>query len=124
MNHFLRAAFLIVAVTASAFAQVPVYTNADLGKPPVAPRHVITPAEYQSLLAHQFQCACGLPQWDFGGGGTVAVAGFTTQPLPPTYPLQPPFYMSTYVGRGFRSGFQAGSNLGVAPGASPRSTRR
>jgi hypothetical protein len=102
VRTFLLAASL-VALASSAFAQVPVYSNRDSGAPqPVAARHVITPAEYQSLVAHQFVCACGLPRFEVSGGSSAAVAHFTTQPLPPTYPLQTPWSMWSYTGHGSR----------------------
>lgn len=90
---------LFCFVGTPAFAQVPVYTNADLGKP-LQQTHTLTPAEYQSLVANQFVCACGVPHYQ--GSATVTVANWTmptADRLRPTYPLQPPFAMWSYTGR-------------------------
>jgi hypothetical protein len=95
---------------------VPVYTNADLGKP----RHVLTPTltpdEYRSLLAHQFVYVPARPRWSWYGGPSVAIAGnpsspydsFAALPAPTrldgTPYTQPPWEMRAYVGRRFTPG--------------------
>jgi hypothetical protein len=71
-----------------------VYTNASLGKP-VAQPHTLTPAEWQSLLAHQFVYVPP-SRPDYGGARVTVIADSTPQPyIPPTYPLSTAFYMST-----------------------------
>jgi hypothetical protein len=115
----LAAALLLLA--SSAGAQTPiVLTNADLGKP--ARQHVtMTPAQWQTLVDHQFVYVPP-PRWADVGGGRVAVAGTSWQPyIPPTYPLQPYFYMRTYVGR--RDDLGPWRRPAPAPSATPRAPR-
>jgi hypothetical protein len=93
-------AFLLFVVAGAARAQVPVLTNADLGKP-VTQKITLTPAQWQNFVDHQTKII--LPaRWNDYGGGRVAVSGWTMPTAEalrrPTYPLQPPFFMSTYVG--------------------------
>lgn len=105
------AAFLLaVALLAAgpAAAQVRVLTNADVGRPvPLAQRHALTPAEWQSLVAHQFVY---VPRATSTGlAPRVVVFGNPVPPqypLPPTYPLQPSWTMwsGPYVGYGVSVG--------------------
>jgi hypothetical protein len=96
MKTALLAAALLLT-TAPAFAQVPVLTNADLGKH-VPQRIVLTPEQWQSLVAHQFVYVPS-PRHEWGGARVTIIPDSTPHPyIPPTYPLQPPFYMSTSVG--------------------------
>jgi hypothetical protein len=99
--------------TASAFAQVPVYTNADLGKPLKHP-HKTTPEEFRSIVAHQFVYVPKADR-DFEGP-RVTIVPYTPPaqyPVPPTYPLDPswynlpPYYPFVYYGGG--SGAYRGS---------------
>lgn len=89
-----------VLFTSTAFAQVPVLTNADLNKP-VKQRIVMTPTQWQNFVDHQTKIVLPV-RWSDYGGGRVAVSGWTMPTAEalrrPTYPLQEPFYMSTYVG--------------------------
>jgi hypothetical protein len=117
MKTLLIGTALAMLATAPALAQVPVYTNADLGKP----RHVFTPAltadEYRSLLAHQFVYVPTRPSWYwFDHGPSVAIAAtpsspydsFASLPAPTrldgTPYTQPPWEMRAYVGRRFTPG--------------------
>jgi hypothetical protein len=93
MKTLLIGAALFFA-TASSFAQVPVYTNADLGKPLKHP-HKTTPEEFQSIVAHQFVY---VPRVDLRrdfDGPRVTIVPYTPPAqyaLPPTYPLDPSWY--------------------------------
>jgi hypothetical protein len=86
------AAFFLT--TAPAFAQVPVYTNADLGKPMKYP-HKTTPEEFRSIVAHQFVYVPKVdPRRDFEGP-RVTIVPYTPPAqyaLPPTYALDPAWY--------------------------------
>lgn len=83
------------------YAQTPVITNADLGKPAKA-KIVMTPAQWQNFVDHQTKIPPSARRYDYGGGANVAVSNWTMPTAEalkrPTYPLQTPFYMSTYVG--------------------------
>src|ERR1700737_3046229 len=89
------AAFFLAAASAS--AQVPVYTNADLGKPLKHP-HKTTPEEFRSIVAHQFVYVpkADPPRDRDFDGPRVTIVPYTPPAqyaLPPTYPLDPSWYI-------------------------------
>ena len=114
------AAFLLTA--ASAFAQVPVYTNADLGKPLKHP-HKTTPEEFQSIVAHQFVYVPKVhPRRDFDGP-RVTIVPYpppAQYALPPTYPLDPSWYSQQafypFVYYGGRAGVRVREREGMRRG--------
>lgn len=117
---------VVFGLAASSFAQVPIYTNADLGKPRQVVTPTITADEYRSLLAHQFVYVPTRSPWlAYGFGPSVAIAAtpsspydsFLTLPAPTrldgTPYSEPPWEQRWYVGRGFRAG---GRPVPHAPG--------
>lgn len=86
---------------APVIAQVPVYSNATLGTPP-AMRHVLTPEEYRSLLAHQFVYVPPGPSWRERPGPRVGVSTWTmptAAALRQTPSYAQPWSMWSYTGR-------------------------
>jgi hypothetical protein len=99
-----------------AFSQSRLYTNADLTPKPVTWTRTVTPEELRGLEARQFRLPI-LPD-----GPTVIFVSTREQPQPltPYRPLQEPWSMTTYVGRGYggyggRSG-RTHTTHNVAPG--------
>ena len=96
MKTMMFAATILLAST-TAFAQTPVITNADLGKP-VKQRFTMTPAQWQSFVDRQFKYVAPVSSHH---GPRVAVTSWVA----PTEALirksnEPvwPFYMNTYWG--------------------------
>jgi hypothetical protein len=96
MKTLMFATTILLASTA-AFAQTPVLTNADLGKP-VKQRFTMTPTQWQSFVDRQFKYVQPVPSHH---GPRVAVTSWvapTEELIRRSNEPVPGFYMNTYLG--------------------------
>jgi hypothetical protein len=114
MIRIVAASVLSMFIAAPLSAQVPVYTNKPIAKTS-APRHQITPEEYQSLLAHQFVYVPTPDPQRESLPPSVTIANDT-----PPVVLQPPIYMMPYNSWEHRS---YGYSFGYGGKTSHRSER-